>query len=219
MKLKKVAALCGQKGVFILFNQVDSDGEVVCQWLSDGIAAYPMAGLPYMDTDNICAMFDISEKKQEKLAFRHKNAPESINWDDTDPSERQLGDPKLCVRYECRELLPLRTSEGIVFIQEKYLAPLDNLDYMRLYERRSTGGVYIVAKVGMMIQAVIMPMDVVNEGFVDQMDDLTDMCRAALVKKNRMKTERDREDRDQGQSTLFQEGGNAGEGAGEDAVG
>lgn len=207
MKLKKVAALCCQSGAIRLFDQVDGTGEVVCQWLGDGYAVYPMVGLPYMDTDNICAMFDISEKKQEKMTFRHAPAPESINWDDADQAERQLDDPKLCVRYECREMLPLRTSEGIIFIQEKYLAPLDNLDYMHLYERRSKGGgVYIVAKVGMMIQAVIMPMDVVNEDFVDKLDELTAMCRAALLKKNMMKAERDQEKQDQGQGTLFREG-------------
>lgn len=215
MKLKKVAALCCQSGAIRLFDQVDTTGEVVCQWLGDGRAAYPMAGLPYMDTDNVCAMFDISEKKQEKMTFRQAAAPESINWDDADQAERQLDDPKLCVRHECRELLPLRTSEGIIFIQEKYLAPLDNLDYMRLYERRSgSGGVYIVAKVGMMIQAVIMPMDVVNEDFVDKLDELTAMCRAALLKKNMMQSER-AEAVDEGQGTLFSEGGDTGEGAGE----
>lgn len=213
MKLKKVAALCSQTGTFHLWDQCMEGGEVACQWLGDGYAAYPMAGLPYMDTENICAMFDIPEKKQEKLIFRHNSAPDSLNWEDADPLERQLDDPKLCVRYECRELLPMRTSEGIIFIQEKYLAPLDNLDYMRLYERRSRGGgVYIVAKVGMMLQAVIMPMDVVSEGLVDRLDELTDMCRTAMLKKNRARTERDEAEEP---GPLFQKGGDDGEGAGE----
>lgn len=216
MKLKKVAALCCKTGAIRIFDQVGGAGEVVCQWLGDGYVAYPMVGLPYMNTDNICAMFDIPEKKQEKMTFRHATAPESINWDDADQEERQLDDPKLCVRYECREMLPLRTQEGIIFIQEKYLAPLDNPDYMRLYERRSrSGGVYIVAKVGMMIQAIIMPMNVVNEDLVDKLDELTAMCRTALQQKNMMRTEREQanQNQDQGQDTLFHEGENAGEGA------
>lgn len=221
MKLKKVAALCAQTGIFHLFDQPNENGEVACQWLGDGYAVYPMAGLPYMDTDNICAMFDISEKKQEKLTFRHSDAPESINWEDTDPVERQLKDPKLCVRYEGRELLPLETSAGIIFIQEKYLAPLDNLDYMHLYERRSRdGGVYIVAKIGMVIQAVIMPMDVVSREFVDRMEELTALCLSALRKKDWMQAQKDREERDnavdQEQDTLFQDGEAAGEGGNEE---
>lgn len=174
-----------------------------------------------MDTDNICAMFDITEKKQEKLTFRHNEAPESINWDDTDPAEYQIDDPKLCVRYEGRELLPLHTTAGVIFIQEKYLAPLDNLDYMRLYERKSRdGGVYIVAKIGMVIQAVIMPMDVVDRVFVDRMEELTALCLSAMRKKDWMQAQRDREERDnavdQEQDTLFQDGEDTGEGAGQE---
>lgn len=209
MKLKKVAALCSQSGIFYLFDQIDENAEIVCQWLGDGAAFYPIAGLPYMDTDNICAMFDIPEKKQEKLIFRHDKAPDTINWDDNAPGEYQLDDPKLCVRHEGRDMLPLRTSAGITFIQEKYLAPLDSPEYMHLYERTSRGrGIYIVAKVGMMIQAVVAPMDVVNKDFVDRMEDLTGLCRVALRNKNRAQSERD-----QDQGTLFQVGEDAGEGA------
>ena len=213
MKLKKVAALCGQLGMFILYDKVDENGEVSCQWLGDGYAAYPIAGMPYMGEENLCAMFDIPEKKREKLIFRHDNAPGNINWEDADLLERSLGSPKLCVRWEGRELLPLRTSAGITFIQEKYLAPLDNLDYMCLYERKSKGGEpYIVAKIGMMIQAVIMPVDVINRGFVDSMEELTALCLTALRKKDLMQAGRKQEMRDQEQNTLFQEGVDAGKG-------
>lgn len=216
MKLKKVAAICTQSGMFNLFDLADKNGEVSCQWLGDGYAAYPIVGMPYMGTENLCAMFDIPEKKQEKLIFRHDKAPDNINWKDADPLEYSLGSPKLCVRWEGRELLPLRTSAGITFIQEKYLAPLDNLDYMSLYERKSKGGgLYIAAKIGMMIQAVIMPMDVINRDFVDSMEELTALCLTALRKKDLMQAEREQVARDREQGTLFQENGDAAKGEGE----
>lgn len=185
MKLKRVAAICSKEGIFCLFNQTDEEGEIVRQWLGTGNAVYPIDGLPYMGGDNICAMFDIPEKKREKLIIRHDNTPDSINWEDSDPTEYQIDDPKLCVRYNGWELLPLCTSHGIIFIREKYLAPLDSLEYMRLFERKSkSGAVYIVAKVGLVIQAVIMPTDIINEEFVEKMGELTEMCRIALMKKN-----------------------------------
>lgn len=193
MKLKKVAALCSQAGRFYLQDRQTAGGTE--QWLGDGCAAYPISGLPYLEIDNICTMFDIPEKKQEKLIMRQVNAPESINWEDTDPTERQLIDSIMHLRYEGRELLPLRTSAGIVFIQEKYLAPLDDTDYMRLYERRNgDGSIYIVAKIGMVIQAVITPVDVVSEDLIKQMDELASLCRTALMKKNLMQNEREREE-------------------------
>lgn len=198
MKLKKVAAICGQTGMFHLLDQVDEDGEVVRQWLGDGSAAYPIVGLPYMELGNVCTMFDIPEKKREKLIFRKGDAPGNINWEDTDHAEHQLAEPKLCVRYEGMELLPLRTSAGVTFIQAKYLAPLDDLDYMRLYERKfNGGGVYIMAKIGMVAQAVIMPENVVNGDFVSSLESLTDLCRSVLQRKS------------QAQGTLSQEGDTA----------
>ena len=181
MKLKKVGAICNAGGCYYLINQTDADGENVYQWLGDGRSAYPLVGLPVMDVENICAMFDITEKKREKLIMRQMDAPDTMNWEDTAPLERQLDDPKLCVRYNGMDLLPLETSAGVTFIQEKYLLPLDGLEYMRLYERRGTdGGLYIVAKIGMILQAVIMPMDLPDKNFMELLNDLTSQCRDAM---------------------------------------
>ena len=132
MKLKKVGAICNAGGCYYLMDERDAAGEVVGQWLGDGRSAYPLVGLPVMDLENICAMFDITEKKREKLIMREMDAPDTMNWEDTAPLERQLDDPKLCVRYDGRDLLPLETTAGVTFIQEKYLLPLDGLEYMRL---------------------------------------------------------------------------------------
>ena len=166
-------------------DERDAGGEIVAQWLGDGKSAYPLAGLPVMDVENICAMFDITEKKREKLVMRETDVPGSMNWEDTAPLERPLYDPKLCVRYDGMDLLPLKTSAGVTFIQEKYLLPLDGLEYMRLYERRGRNGdlFYIVAKIGMIIQAVIMPMKLPDENFMDLLEDLTLQCRDAMRKR------------------------------------
>ena len=186
-----------------------------CAAAAGGKSAYPLVGLPVMDVENICAMFDITEKKREKLVMREMDAPDSMNWEDTDPLERQLDDPKLCVRYNGMDLLPLETSAGVTFIQEKYLLPLDGLEYMRLYERRGRNGdlFYIVAKVGMIIQAVIMPMDLPDADFMNLLDDLMRQCREAMRKRALMPRRGDVPERETG--PLFQEGGDAGEGAGE----
>ena len=41
MKLKKVAAICDKSGTFKLLDQVDENGEFICQWLGDAAAFYP----------------------------------------------------------------------------------------------------------------------------------------------------------------------------------
>ena len=215
MKLKKVAAICDKTGLFHLYDQVDGTGTFERQWLGDGYAAYPIDGMPYLDPDNLCAMFDITEKRKEKLSFRQTNVSGNINWEDADPSEHYLEDPKLCLRYGGRTILPLRTRDGVTFIQDKYLAPLDNLDYMHLYERQAKdGGVYIVAKIGMVVQAVIMPMDVVCMDLTARMEGLKSLCRTALMKKEHIYAPEERAEPNENQRTLFQEGEDAGEGAG-----
>ena len=215
MKLKKVGAICNAGGCYYLINQTDADGENVYQWLGDGRSAYPLVGLPVMDVENICAMFDITEKKREKLIMRQMDAPDTMNWEDTDPLERQIGDPKLCVRYDGRDLLPLETTAGITFIQEKYLLPLDGLEYMRLYERRGTdGGLYIVAKIGMILQAVILPMDLPDKNFMELLNELSSQCRDAM--RRRALAQRKDAALEQEPGPLFREGAEAvEEGAGE----
>ena len=215
MKLKKVGAICNAGGCYYLINQTDADGEIVYQWLGDGRSAYPLVGLPVLDVENICAMFAITEKKREKLIMRQMDAPDTMNWEDTDPLERQIGDPKLCVRYDGRDLLPLETTAGITFIQEKYLLPLDGLEYMRLYERRGTdGGLYIVAKIGMILQAVIMTMDLPDKNFMELLNDLTSQCRDAM--RRRALAQRKDAALEQEPGPLFREGAEAvEEGAGE----
>lgn len=215
MRIKKVGAICNAGGFYYLMDQRDAAGEIVGQWLGDGKSAYPLVGLPVMDLENICAMFDITEKKREKLVVRRADVPESMDWEDTAPMERQLDDPKLCVRYNGMDLLPLETSAGVTFIQEKYLLPLDGMEYMRLYERRGRNGDlrYIVAKIGMIIQAVIMPMDLPDMDFMKALDDLMRQCRDAM----RLKALIPRKDSipEQEPGPLFREGESAGEGAGE----
>ena len=216
MKLKKVGAICNAGGCYYLMDERDAAGEIVGQWLGDGRSAYPLVGLPVMDLENICAMFDITEKKREKLVMRRADVPDSMNWEDTAPLERQLDDPKLCVRYDGRDLLPLETTAGVTFIQEKYLLPLDGLEYMRLYERQSaSGGLYIVVKIGMILQAVIMPMDLPDKDFMEALNDLTSQCRDAMRKKALIPKQESVPEREPG--PLFQVDESTGEVVGEGA--
>ena len=181
MKLKKVASLCGKSKCYRLFDKIDSTGEIT-QWLGDGYAIYPLNGLPILDEESLCAVFDISEKKRENISVRRAAMPESINADDTDPAERVLKDDDFSIIYGGTELQPLKTRNGIIFIQRKYLAPLEDvLDMVQLYEReRPDGQSYIVAKTGLLIAAAIFPYSVVNEKFVTRLEETARECRRVL---------------------------------------
>lgn len=170
MKIKKIAAICNQEGVFRLYNHVDSQG-VVAQWLGTQSAIYQLTGLPMLDEDSLCAVLDIPEKKREKLSIRCVEMPEIINTADVTEEDYFLETGKLSICYEGIALLPIMTRKGVVFVQEKHLEPLgDEKDFLELHCRETPEGFpYIVAKVGMMLRGILLPFEI-NVDIAEQME-------------------------------------------------
>ncbi len=50
--------------------------------VGDGYALYPLDGLPILDEESFCAVFDITGKQREKILFRHERLPEHLNVED-----------------------------------------------------------------------------------------------------------------------------------------
>lgn len=187
MKLKTLAALCRKAGVFYLYDRITPDGEVAEQWLGDGGAVFPLYGLPHMQENNLFTLFDITDKQREKIFFRHERLPEVINFGDMDANESMLDREKLTIGHAGRVLRPLQTRRGLVFIDVAQLSPLADLaDTLELYERQTeSGGTYIVAKSGFMLMGVVMPYNIIEKGFVEQVETLARQCRVALDTKER----------------------------------
>lgn len=184
MKIKSVAAICKKSECLFLYDKEDSRANV-SQWVGDGMGVYPITNIPYMETDNVCTIFEFTEKQLEKFLIRHTGIPEGICFDDTDRTEKILSNENLSIAYAGRILKPLLTSKGLVFIDSKYLSPLADIwNIMELYERTTPGGqTYIAAKAGFLLYAVIMPYNALNDTFVIQIEKLARQCRIAFDKK------------------------------------
>ncbi len=184
MKLKKVASLCSKTKIFCLYDREESGGEV-SQWLGIHPQFTRSQDFRTWMKKNIYSMFDISAKQQEKIIFRHQRAPEGINLSDTDQTEHRIDEESLSLVYDGGVLKPLQTRNGISFIQNKYLSPLEDvIDMVQLYERETPQGMtYIVAKTGLFVAAVIMPYNVINEKFVYHLSALARQCSRALAEK------------------------------------
>ena len=64
---------------------------------------------------------------------------EGINLSDTDPTEHRIDEESLSLVYDGGVLKPLQTRNGISFIQNKYLSPLEDvIDMVQLYERETS---------------------------------------------------------------------------------
>lgn len=203
MKIKKIAHICNKSKTYILYDKPSNGDGTATQWLGDGCAAYPLDGMPLLSEDSLCRMFDITEKRRASTYIKRVPKPEKVNMEDTDPGEYQAREMGLGILHGNRELIPLMTRKGITFIQNQYLSPLDGEeDMLELYERETTEGqTYIAAKTGMLIRAVIFPVKLVDEKFVNQLGDIQRECRL-LVERDRPQEEA----RDTFQLTWTEEG-------------
>lgn len=174
MKIKKIESICKAKKTIIVYQSEN------CQWLSDGCAIYPIFNMPHLEQKNIFAMFDIPEEKQNRFHFTEDELPLSVNFNDYDKNENQLEmNEFMSIGHKQGDLLPLRTSKGIIFIENKYLAPFD--EGFELYERQMLSGTpYIAVKRGFMLRGIILPIKVVTEEFVKQLKDISELCQYAL---------------------------------------
>ena len=184
MKIKSIAAICKKNKNIAIFERYSDDGDILTQYIGDGSAVYPVVGLPQLDKESLLTIFDV----------KTLGVPAGISFEDTDETERHVEREGISIIYSGRTLKPIRTTRGLVFIESRYLSPVaDVLDVLELYERRTAEGTpYIVAKAGFLLQAVIMPYDVINQQFVESLQDLTRECEFSLSEKER----REREARD-----------------------
>lgn len=181
MKIKKIAAICSREGVFHLASKTDREG-VVTQWLGDGGAFYPLLGAPVLDEAGLCAMFDITGKKRESTIVRCDEMSKRLNVDDLNPEDIRLTPEELSICYHNATIIPLRGTAGTLYIQEKYLEPLDDeKKLLELFSRTANGRTYVVVKAGMMVRGVIGPY-LVSQGLADKLDAIAWACKEELIR-------------------------------------
>ena len=178
MGIKKIEAICkAARRIVVLWG-----GE--CQWIGDGSAFYPVYGLPILTEENIYTMFDISEDKRSKFVFTETEMPATYNFSDQCDSEVPLVREEISVIRYGMTLIPFKTSEGITYVDRRYLKPLEDgeNEYVLCERTAKNGQVYIVAKQGFLLAGVIMPAAAVDKAFVDQLKTLYQLSEVKLSK-------------------------------------
>lgn len=182
MKIKQIESILKGKKTIIILNTPS------CQWLGDGSAFYPVYNLPKLTQENIFTIFDIPEDKRDKFFFDEQDAPAHINFDDDDINEQMLDRSRFVDIFAGgRTLEALATSDGISFIEKRYLKPFADIeDGCELYERIDKNGEpYIAAKNGFIIIGIIKPYDLINEKFIQILESMLGLSRAALFNKEK----------------------------------
>ena len=187
MKLKKVLSICKANGLYYLYDRIDRSGEIT-QWLGDGYALYPLDGLPILDEESFCAVFDITGKQREKILFRHERLPEHLNVEDVAAGDKLVREYETTFINGGLRLKPLKTNNGVMFIRSLYLSPAVRTSSQR---PGSTA-------------AVIMPY-VISKKFADELEELSYQCRHFLNTRSAFTTPaaEDEEEPDENQTTAF----------------
>jgi len=215
VKIKTLGAMCKRAGDFRLYDQRNSEGSIVVQWLGDGGAIYPLHGLPRLGEEHIAAFFELTEKQLEKISVRHyEELPEKLNFDDYDPAEVALDDREMTLAYGKYIVKPLITRDGLELINNEYMTPLaDVADHLMIHERKTEGGqTYFAVKMGLMLVGLVMPLNLIEDQFVENVEGLAVKARAALIVK-REREERQQREALSGQMELEEVGFNEGSGA------
>ena len=160
MKIKSIAAICKKSKVIYLYTKREEYS--VMQYIGDGSTAYPLDGVPELDAQSIMTIFDIPEKQRDDWFIKEQDLPEGINFGDTDFSEKWMEQEKIQIVQSGKVLKAMRSSQGVILIDSKYLAPvMDTSEVMEFYERVTPSGQrYVVIKAGFLLQAVVFPVTV-----------------------------------------------------------
>ena len=76
-------------------------------------------------------------------------------------------------------MTPIMTSQGIAFFNAEYLKPVSDCEDLSLYERYTKSGeLYLVAKSGMMVEAVVLPENMSGDrgkNLLEHLQKITEM--------------------------------------------
>lgn len=178
MKIKAVESIC-KANKTILLGQAGG-----VQWISDGGGCHPLHGLPILDEGNVFTIFDVPEDKRAKFFFDTSGSfLATPDISDNASGEQQLEQGAIAIYAGGRVLIPLKTASGLVFINNKYLAPFnDSENGVLLFERTDKSGrTYIAVKDGFLLAGIIYPVNVITKELVHELDELHKLALIAAL--------------------------------------
>ena len=190
MKLKAVEKLCKASGCVRLYDELpasieETRDELVAdmrmegldpdnydiddmiknpddirQWISDGVGAYPLDGLPYLDEESVCAIFDIDAKRRDKLIVSHAGTlPEGMDFTDYHRGDDPLEQLDFQMSLGGNELTLFRDGGGgLVVIKSAYRKTLEAWNECECFKRVDREGrPYVAVMSGCILRGLIYP--------------------------------------------------------------
>lgn len=152
MKLKKIIALCKKSGVLQVF-----DDKELGRWIGNGCFAWRAELTAGMNAEEICSMFDINEKQQDKMVLSDGCVlPEWLSM----KTGEELVPDAVGFTYAGRDIIVLRSGGGkFILLDASALAPWDGENPPELYLCTDNDGyAHIGAMMGMIEVGAFEPL-------------------------------------------------------------
>lgn len=182
-QLKPIISICKRKKSLVLID----DKENAAQWLGDGCAMYRLSQAPRLSMADICDSFGVTNNRMNIRDL--PSPPGGLDLRDLTEEKPTIDAYKMQLTlsfYLGLTAQPLFTSQGIQFIDTKYLKPLARYsERPRLFTRTMTNGqIYFAAKAGHNLAAVISPFNIIDESLANRLKTLAKDYENALAIKN-----------------------------------
>lgn len=158
MKIKKIAAQVREQCRADIMDVTDGDG-VVRQWISTGVACYPVDGMPYLMPEHLPTVLDLTAKQTEEIRITRTEKPESMDFRDAVEHEIRAEGATFAIYFSGIKALPLIANGVAYFVDAELLAPiLAEYKEVDFWLRRAESITYFAVKFGLMVVGVVLPM-------------------------------------------------------------
>lgn len=152
MNIGKIGKLCERSHWLYIMNN-PQNGE---QWVSDGNAAYFVDADIRITEENAVPLFDFSKEEKKRPIIRRGEAATNI-YSSQRVEDEELLEPIGSVIYGDRIMMGIKSADGVLFIDRKYLSPVAKSDYLEFYLRKNGNIPAIAVYSNMFCEAVISP--------------------------------------------------------------
>ena len=153
MNIGKIRKLCERSHWLYIMDNLQN-GE---QWVSDGNAAYFVDADIRITEENAVPLFDFSKEEKKRPIIRRGEAAATNIYSSQRVEDEELLEPIGSVIYGDRIMMGLKSADGMLFIDRKYLAPVAKSDYLEFYLRKNRNVPAIAVYSNMFCEAVISP--------------------------------------------------------------
>lgn len=180
MLIKKLISLCNKSKMIQVYH-TDT-----IKYISDGHVVYPIYQDFEFNSISLCEIYDLDKDKVGHVDLN--GLPEGVSGQDNIEAEVQCTILPIQIYRSGEVLLALESASGISFIAKKYLSPLSDTDpdSISIYERHiGKGFYYFVAKVGLELAAIILPTEILNDKFIEDITNFAGLCEETHIRRGR----------------------------------